>query len=671
MPLNRLHLFLFFHLNLLYSSIEEDQRPAVIRDCYGPLLDLLERGSVPAAVEVPGVTLEILADLAPSWIERLRRLIGQGRCELIGSGYTQLIGPLVPAPVNRANFALGHEVYEKILGIRPTVALVNEQAYSRGMVPHYLDAGCQALVMDWNNPFRTHPEWDPEWRYLPQRAVDAAGVRTIPVLWNNSIVFQKFQRYAHGEMDREEYLRYLGQHAGERERILCLYGNDAEIFDFRPGRYHTEAAPQDESEWRRIGDVLEHIAAGGGGRFLLPAEALRFLGEEGAGNALDLSSPEDPIPVKKQVKYNINRWGITGRDDLGVNTACWRIYERLRREPSRDPALWKELCYLWSSDFRTHITDRRWNAFRDRLAALEERTGAGGLRARGAPPARPAAADRPLRTSVARTGRFLTVEAPSIRLVLNPARGLAVDSLAFREAGSRPLCGTLAHGYYDDIRYGADFYTGHVVLETPGQPRITDLGPVEPEWEILEDGAVRIWGRVATPLGEVAKEITVVPAEGRVDFAFELRWPLLPIGSLRIGAVTFHPEAFDPSSLYYATHNGGDAAETFPLAGHCVRHGDAASFLVSATQGLGITEGTVVLGDRERRLTASVDREQAAVLGQVTFVPVGESYFLRLVFSAREMDETSRPLALPQPLRFRLSLRGERAIHIAEEGKSP
>ncbi len=667
--MKNLHLFVFFHLNLMYSSIEEEQRTTVVRDCYGPLLDLLEGGSVPMAIEIPGVTLEILADLDSAWIGRLKRLIGAGRCELIGSGYTQLIGPLVPALVNRANLRLGHEVYERLLGIRPTLALVNEQAYSSGMVPHYLDAGYRALIMEWNNPFRTHPDWDPEWRYLPQRAVDPSGERSIPVLWNNSIVFQKFQRYAHGEMDREEYLRYLGQHAGGRPRVLCLYGNDAEIFDFRPGRYHTEAVPCGESEWKRIGHILECIARDEACRFLLPAEALRFLGENEAGNILDLSSPEEPIPVKKQVKYNINRWGITGRDDLGVNTACWRIYEQLRRLPSADDTLWRELCYLWSSDFRTHITDRRWNAFRDRLLALANRVS--GDKPRVAPPALPTWVNRPAPASVTRIGRLLCVEAGSIRLVLNLARGLAVDSLAFLDTSPRPLCGTLDHGYYDDIRYGADFYTGHVVFETPGRSRITDLGPVEPAWETPGDGSVRIWGRVPTPLGEVVKEITVAPAENRVGFAFELHWPLLPVGSLRIGAITFHPEAFDPHSLYYATHNGGDTLETFSLVGHRVQHGDAASFLVSARQALGMTEGTVVVGDRERRLTVTINRKRAAVLGQVTFDPVGESYFLRLVFSAREMDETSRPLALSEPLRCSLSLRGERASNISQEGKNP
>ena len=38
-----LHASLLFHLNLNYSSIEVASRPAVVRRCYRPLLELAER----------------------------------------------------------------------------------------------------------------------------------------------------------------------------------------------------------------------------------------------------------------------------------------------------------------------------------------------------------------------------------------------------------------------------------------------------------------------------------------------------------------------------------------------------------------------------------------------------------------------------------------------------
>ena len=37
-----LHLFAFFHLNLAFSSIEEEQRGEVIERCYWPLLELAQ-----------------------------------------------------------------------------------------------------------------------------------------------------------------------------------------------------------------------------------------------------------------------------------------------------------------------------------------------------------------------------------------------------------------------------------------------------------------------------------------------------------------------------------------------------------------------------------------------------------------------------------------------------
>src|SRR4029077_10375274 len=135
---------------------------------------------------------------------QLRALIGAGKVELVGSGYAQLIGPLVPSDVVAANLRIGNAIYERLLEHRPTLALVNEQAYSGGIVGHYLDAGYKALLMDWDNPAAGHPEWNVETRYLPQAALGADG-RTIGLLWTNTVAFQKLQRYAHGDIALEDY----------------------------------------------------------------------------------------------------------------------------------------------------------------------------------------------------------------------------------------------------------------------------------------------------------------------------------------------------------------------------------------------------------------------------------------------------------------------------------
>jgi hypothetical protein len=368
-----LSLFTSFHLNLAYSAIEEQQRPDVVRRCYWPLLELAATHRVPLGIEASGVTLETIQAIDPRWVETLRDLAATGLVEFVGSGYAQVIGPLVPAEVNAANLRLGHATYERLLGFRPEIALVNEQAYSAGLLEHYVDAGYRAIIMEWDNPAMHHPEWSPAWRYLPQRA-SGQHDESLPVIWNQSIAFQKFQRFAHGEMEVDELRQYLASHVGPDERAFALYGNDAEIFDFRPNRYHNEAALRETGEWLRIRQLIDELAADGRFKFVRPSEVLELLSRPGAGLHVHLESALAPIPVKKQDKYNITRWAVTGRDDLSINASCWRIFEAMqRRTDSAADDDWRELCYLWSSDFRTHITAARWREYRQRLAACERR----------------------------------------------------------------------------------------------------------------------------------------------------------------------------------------------------------------------------------------------------------------------------------------------------------
>lgn len=643
-----LQLFAIFHLNLAYSSIEEAQRPDVVRRCYWPLLRLALRFGAPIAIEASGATLETAAAIDPRWLDTLRRLVADGRCEFVGSGYAQIIGPLVPATVNAANLRLGHAAYQRLLGITPRLAFVNEQAYSPGLIRHYLDAPYDAIVMEWDNPARAHPEWDAEWRYFPQIAVGQHG-ESIPLVWNKAMAFQQFQRYAHDEASLDEYLTYLAGHRIEGPRALPIYGNDAEVFDFRPGRYHTEAA-LGAGEWTRIEKLFERLTADPRFSLIRPSQALDLMEHRQAGHRLQLESPEDPTPVKKQRKYNITRWAVTGRNDLAINTACWRRYRALAGRSDAGDHEWRELCELWSSDYRTHITEARWDRYQRRLFSPAA--------------ASPAAVGPPIVTPVApadpaakRDGAMLALQTAGVSLVLNCRRGLAIDRLSFAETGPESLCGTLKHGFYDDIHWGADFYTGMTVMESPGRPKITDLNPVEPIVGRADNGDLVVEAGVATSLGMVVKTVRV--AESSVELRYRLDWEEIPIGSLRLGDVTLDPRAFDRRSLFYRSHNGGVDAETFRLDGTRVAHAEPVSYLVSASHAVGITEGMIEIGDAQRTLRVEVDKTAAALIGMVTYQPVRDSYFCRLSFSAAEVDETRHAVVLESPLvcRFVLSAR--------------
>ncbi len=279
----------------------------------------------PIGIEVTGFTLEEIASRDPEWIGRARALIATGRIELIGSGYAQLIGPLVPARVTEENLKLGSEIYRRLLGVAPRIALVNEQAYSAGLVGLYLDAGYSAILMDWDNPGSQHPEWLEEARYLPQRALGSDG-RAINLLWTSTIAFQKLQRFTHGDIGLDEYLDYLRARQGETGRVFCLYASDAEIFDFRPGRYKTEEKIASISEWKRMAQAIARLGAEPNCKLVAPSDALGCDIDGGAAlsAALDLVISAPTAAAAPAAGTEV--WFLTaGRTwpQLGTDTYPW------------------------------------------------------------------------------------------------------------------------------------------------------------------------------------------------------------------------------------------------------------------------------------------------------------------------------------------------------------
>ena len=649
--------YAIFHLNLAFSSIEESQRPDIIEKCYWPLLQIAKTRRVPLGIEATGYTLEEIAKHDPAWLTELRFLVDSGICEVIGSGYSQIIGPLVPARVNAANLRWGSITGDRLLGVRPRLALVNEQAYSGGLVAHYAEAGFDGIVMEWDNAYRFHPEWQPEWRYFPQLAVGSGGV-ALPLIWSKSIAFQKFQRYAHDELDLVDYLAYLKGHDSEGTRYLPLYANDAEIFDFRPGRFEAEPMVSDAREWERIGRLFSRLMEDDRIRLVLPSAALEAC--QSSGRPLRLESAEEPIPVKKQGKYNATRWAVSGRDDLGINTTCYQLAAALGEIPIDDER-WRELLYLWSSDFRTHVTKDRWLAYTERLGRAVSQFGT--KRTWFGPDAfarRGESVEHHPDVQLESSRRFVTIQTDHVRVRLNVRRGLAIDALWLGDLAGEPLCGTLRHGHFDDIGYGSDWYTGHTVIEVPGRHKVTDLGPVEPLVG-LEKGTpdrVMVEGSVQTPMGMVVKRVFISRRSPEVWLWYRFEFKEVPCGAIRLGNVTLNPAAFDRSTLHYSTKNGGWERESFRLEGRTVDQGAAVSFLVSARGAVGMTDGWFGFWDCRRGLQIEVDKTTSALIGLVTYREIGDQFLCRLGLSGGELDDTriaATPVQGPLDACLRLS----------------
>ncbi len=627
-----------FHLNLAFSSIEAESRPEIIARCYRPLLQLAAEHEIPIGIELSGWTLEQIAELEPSWVEDFRSLLDAGHCELIGSGYTQVIGPLVPHEVNLWNQRLGIETYERILGRRPGIALVNEMAFSSSMVDLYAAAGYVGFIMDRDNVRLALGMEDQPVMAVPTHAV-GPGDAVLPVLWADSILFQKLQYLAHGDIRRDDYLDHLRRRVAAGETLLPLYMNDAEVFDFRPGRFDAESPVHPDGEWDRLRRVFEMVPDEVGADWSLPGGVLARIEEADERVVSPLTSAAYPIPVKKQAKYNIGRWAVSGRNDAWLNTMCHRLASRVGEDPDER----RLLCELWGTDLRTHITAHRWDEVGSRVDGLAARlgvsTGFGGGSGHDATSEPDGAGFTVTRDE---EDLLLSVETESVHLVANLRRGLTISSLAFASHDFVPVAGTLPHGYFGSIKLGADFYTGGVVVELQGeQRRITDLERVEPASSYDGEGRLRLAVEIETPLGAIRKTVTVPAAGEQVHLEYEFPGWERPIGSIRAGTVTLLPDAFG-GPLFVAAASGGPNRERFVLEGE-VDHAAATSALISSTAGLGATDGVVSVGDGRKSLEISWDPGVTAVLPMVMHRPATPHALTRLFFSLGEVDDTTRP----------------------------
>lgn len=608
----------------MYSSIEEEQRREVMEKCYYPLLELAE-DDIPIGIELTGLTLEIIKEIDGNWLNRFKFLLHQNKIELIGSGYSQIIGPLLPKLLNLKNQELGLETYKTILDIEPQIALINEMVYSAGVLDIYAKIGYKAVVMEWNNQHRFHKEQDKSFRYFPQYA---AGIsETLPIIWADSIAFQKFQRYAQGEISFKEYFCYLQHHNSDDTRYFPLYANDAETFNFRSGRYQTETQIE-HNEWKRIEKLFYILKNRKDMKLIFPSQALKGL----KNNRLVLESPKQPIPVKKQEKYNINRWALTGRDNLKINTEVYRIYKALLNG-NPDDNDWKELCYLSASDFRTHITYKRWQKYAKELDNFSKK-----WNLKEELPTFANYKDKNKRFKIKESKFAIDIETNGIKLVLNKLKGLAVRELYFKNKGDKPLIGTIPHGYYEDISLGADFFSCHSIIEKPGRHKYVNLSGTEPHVEV-QNNAVVVSEEQRDRDIIFRKSYFLFLDKAKLNIKIDIDIPKREIAIIHPLNMTFIPESFDKTSLFYSTNNGGNL-ETFRIENVTIDHSQALSTLISAKYGLGATEGILIVGDKDKQIKIYHDQTVSALIPFLYYQPIDNTFFLRVQYSAQEIDDT-------------------------------
>ncbi len=656
--MGRLYLYTVFHLNLAFSLIPEDDYSGIIENSYWPILELAEEG-IPLGMEASAHTLKEIERRDRSFIKKLQELWDKGMCEFIGSGHSQLIMPLVPADVNRWNLEIGNKHYREFFCKTPKIALVNEQTFSKGLVELFKGAGYSAIIMDWNNCYR-YNHYPKRFLYYPQLATGITD--RIGLLWNHSIAFQKFQRCVYGELTTKEYLEFLlSHHHTTEERAFVVYGNDAEVFGYRPGEGTFR-----KGESRRVKELLRELASLKETTIVTPSFVMKhFTGHPLAYHSIELESPETPLVCKKQEKYNPVRWAVSGRDNTHINAVCYRVYHNLKTlegragEETLHP-LKRALCELWGSDFRTNTIDEKFLYFRDLMGWLKHTTeklleeNSPGPATEASPedachvnPHQPSCEPMgapfvmvKVASTVTRRDNLLQVKTPSVDAEFIENKGLALRSAVFSRVSSTPLVGTLPHGYYEDIQFGADFFSAHLIHIAGDGTKTTDLCRVSPQVE-ENKRFLNISAEIPMNIGTLRKDYRVWKEEPRIDVTYRLRVKGLTASSLRLGIFTFIPEGFRKDSLWYETVNGGLFPERFYLAGRKVLHGEPVNYRVSARSCLGATEGWIRIGDRDKYVEIFTDKAELYSVPMVHYEETGGNFFFRIYHSVGETDETA------------------------------
>jgi len=646
---------LIFHLNLAFSSIPIAERNAVIKRCYWPLLHLIEKTGIKTGIEVTGWTLEQINKLDAEWVKKFRSLLKEQRCELIGSGWSQLIGPLVPYEVNTWNQRLGIEAYNRLLGIKPKIALVNEMAFSSSMVDVYSEVGYEGFIMDRDN-IRLALEMEK----LPLSATPthAIGIKDniLSILWSDTILFQRLQRVIHRDISITDYLSYIEKKITLGETLLPIYTNDTEIFNYRPGRFTTESELKHNDEWARLEMVCLDLVEKFKLVWVSPTEAINYINHKKVKSASRLSSIAHPIPVKKQPKYNVNRWAITGRDNLWINTCCHRIVQYYINSFNENPDDWRQLCELWASDLRTHISIDRWqeatNSIEKLLVDLHlveninvKHTGAKTTNI----------AKEKYRVEKDSEGIYLTVNTTNIQIILNARRGLIVKRLSFKSQNFIPVIGTIDQGHFSSIQYAADYYTGGVLVEIPGKrKRITDLEWINPIIEENESQLI-ITADIPMETGSLRKVIIIDLFQENIRFRYEFIEFEKPLGVIRVGTLTFLPD-FMNDVVVISCKVGGNIAENFSVNSN-FDHGAAVSSMVSSTTSLGATDGTILLTNNRNTICVRWDPGTCAAVPLFKNFRENDKFLSRLSFSLSELDDTSKAGGRLMPFEMTITTR--------------
>ena len=628
--------YLFFHLNLFFSSLPENKRKEVINKCYWPLLNLINTSDFNIGIEITGWTLNEIKKLDNKWIIFFKKLLKENKTYLIGSSYTQAIFPLVPYEVNNFNIKYGKQIYKKVLNQIPKIAYVNEQCFSKSVVDLYKNQNYHTLIMDWDC-IKNKPDINSRLKFYPQKL--KGNKTTIDVIWNSSSNFQNFQKIVHSKLSNSEYFETFNKGNTFQEGIVNIYGSDAEIFDFRSKRFENEAKiiNKKQSEWKKIKIILNQFSK----KFIfLNLNYLHKINFKSKfkKQLVDITSFKNNLPTKKQNKYNPLRWYVGGQDNYLINTLCWRIY----LTSNKSFGVFKKLCYFWSSDFRTHIDKIRWKNF---LQQIKQYTKDLHKKKLVKEIFRGAVNKHYLKKNsffLYNDEDYIDYDDGICFFRLDKIRGLTLTSFGLiKNKLYYPYIKKYNQGYYSTDRLNVDFYNGHNLIENTNL-KFSDLD---------KRGDVKVTKKnnfIILSSKFYFKNIVTIHKQWYFDTIKKILYLHNKINLhsnkfllIRSNYFNLNHRIFDLKNFKISTKNGGSDNETFNINNNeNFFHDEPLSVKFTAQNCFGNTDGIISFTDKKREINFKIFHQIGTSAPMMCFQnDKNNSYFLRFLTSFQENND--------------------------------
>ena len=200
------------HANIQYSQLPPEKRLWVIENCYEKLFDLIAEEDYKIAFEASGITIEEIAKKCPRCLDKLKRLIAEGKVEPVASPYIHFMLSNIPKEVCVHSLKHSLDVWETCTGRRPRIGWNPECGWA-GYIPEvYKEAGLEALVMDADSLLLSFDE-----------IRQATGLKFDVQGHSNKNHLFKIEEYI---KDKPEYLKYITNPSTAKNGLKLIFRSD-------------------------------------------------------------------------------------------------------------------------------------------------------------------------------------------------------------------------------------------------------------------------------------------------------------------------------------------------------------------------------------------------------------------------------------------------------------